>query len=74
MDGSPLAHELDRARTAGTLEAVRLATRRRHPPVRATVLPHLSDDDVRARLAAAESGADWRAPASQPSLFAAVGS
>jgi len=29
---------------------------------------------ARARLAAAESGADWRAPASQPSLFAAVGS
>jgi hypothetical protein len=50
MDGSPLAHELELARTAGTLEAVRLATRRRHPPVRATVLPHLSDDDVRARL------------------------
>ena len=49
MDGSPLAHELDRARTAGTLEAVRLC-RRRHPPVRATVLPQLSDDDVRAQL------------------------
>ena len=49
MDGSPLSHELELARTAGTLEAVRLATRRRHPPVRATVLPHLSDDDVRAR-------------------------
>jgi len=49
MDGSPLSHELELARTAGTLEAVRLA-RRRHPPVRATVLPHLSDDDVRARL------------------------
>ena len=47
---SALSHELDRARTAGTLEAVRLATRRRHSPVRATVLPHLSDDDVRARL------------------------
>lgn len=46
---SALSHELDRARTAGTLEAVRLATRRRHPPVRATVLPALSDDDVRAR-------------------------
>ena len=29
---------------------------------------------ARARCAAAESGADWRAPASQPSLFAAVGS
>ena len=29
---------------------------------------------TRARLAAAETGADWRAPASQPSLFAAVGS
>ena len=50
MDGSPLSHELELARTAGTLEAVRLATRRRHPPVRATVLPHLSDDDVRARV------------------------
>ena len=47
---SALSHELELARTAGTLEAVRLATRRRHPPVRATVLPHLSDDDVRARL------------------------
>ena len=47
---SALSHELDRAREQGTLEAVRLATRRRHPPVRATVLPHLSDDDVRARL------------------------
>ena len=46
---SPLSHELDRARTAGTLEAVRLCSRRRHPPVRATVLPALSDDDVRAR-------------------------
>ena len=46
---SALAHELDRAREQGTLEVVRLA-RRRHPPVRATVLPHLSDDDVRARL------------------------
>ena len=46
---SALAHELDRAREHGTLEVVRLA-RRRHPPVRATVLPHLSDDDVRARL------------------------
>ena len=55
MDGSTtfpsaLAHELDRAREEGTLEAVHLATRRRHPPVRATVLPALSDDDVRARL------------------------
>ena len=49
MDGSPLAHELGRAREQGTLEVVRLA-RRRHPPVRATVLPPLSDDDVRARL------------------------
>ncbi len=29
---------------------------------------------TRARLAAAEAGTDWRAPASQPSLFAAVGS
>ena len=29
---------------------------------------------ARARCAAAETGADWRAPASQPSLFAAVGS
>jgi site-specific DNA-methyltransferase (adenine-specific) len=29
---------------------------------------------ARARLAAAEAGTDWRAPASQPSLFAAVGS
>ena len=46
---SALSHELELARTAGTLEAVRLATRRRHPPVRATVLPALSDDDVRAR-------------------------
>ena len=45
-----LAHELDRARTEGTLEAVRLATRRRHPPVRATVLPALSDGDVRGAL------------------------
>ena len=44
-----LSHELELARTSGTLEVVRLA-RRRHPPVRATVLPHLSDDDVRARL------------------------
>ena len=35
---SALSHELDRAREQGTLEAVRLATRRRHPPVRATVL------------------------------------
>ena len=49
MDGSPLSHELELARAEGTLEAVRLATRRRHPPVRATVLPQLSDDDVRAR-------------------------
>ena len=47
---SALSHELELAREQGTLEAVRLATRRRHPPVRATVLPHLSDDDVRARL------------------------
>lgn len=47
---SALSHELELARTAGTLEAVRLATRRRHPAVRATVLPQLSDDDVRARL------------------------
>lgn len=46
---SPLSHELELARTAGTLEAVRLASRRRHPPVRATVLPALSDADVRAR-------------------------
>ena len=43
---SALSHELELARTAGTLEAVRLCSRR-HPPVRATVLPHLSDDDVR---------------------------
>jgi hypothetical protein len=49
MDGSPLAHELELARTAGTLEVVRLCRRRRHPAVRATVLPELSDDDVRAR-------------------------
>lgn len=47
---SALSHELDRARTEGTLEAVRLCSRRRHPPVRATVLPALSGDDVRARL------------------------
>lgn len=47
-----LAHELDAARAEGTLEAVRLATRRRHPPVRATVLPLLSDGDVRGRLEA----------------------
>ena len=46
---SALSHELELARTAGTLEAVRLCSRR-HPPVRATVLPALSDDDVRARL------------------------
>ena len=52
MDGSPLAHELELARTEGTLEAVRLATRRRHPPVRATVLPALSDTDVRGALQA----------------------
>ena len=45
---SALSHEFDRAREQGTLEVVRLA-RRRHPPVRATVLPHLSDADVRAR-------------------------
>ena len=47
---SALSHELELARTAGTLEAVRLCSRRRHPPVRATVLPQLSDDDVRAQL------------------------
>jgi len=46
---SALSHELELAREQGTLEVARLA-RRRHPPVRATVLPHLSDDDVRARL------------------------
>ena len=28
---SPLSHELELARTAGTLETVRLASRRRHP-------------------------------------------
>lgn len=38
LTGSPLASEIDEARTQGTLEVVRLA-RRRRPPVRATVLP-----------------------------------
>lgn len=38
LDNSTLAHELDAAREQGTLEVVRLA-RRRHAPVRATVLP-----------------------------------
>jgi len=60
MDGSPLADLLDAARTEGTLDVVRLATRRRHPPVRATVLPELSDEDVRARLTArAEEEMAW---------------
>ena len=61
LDNSALAHELDAAREQGTLEAVRLATRRRHPPVRATVLPARSDDDVRARAQsrAVEEMARW---------------
>ena len=60
MDGSPLAHELDAARTAGTLEVVRLCSRRRHPSVRATVLPELSDDDVRTHLRVrAEEEMSW---------------
>lgn len=48
---SPLAHELELARTEGTLEVVRLVTRRRSG-VRTTVLPELSDADVRAHLRA----------------------
>lgn len=50
---SALAHELDLAREEGTLEVVRLA-RRRHAPVRATVLP-----GALARLSAEGEMVDW---------------
>lgn len=64
---SPLAHELELARTAGTLEVVRL-TRRRHPTVRAVVLPQLSDGDVRDRLKvrAVEEMAWWMDAQGEP--------
>lgn len=72
MDGahgrdSALAHELDRAREEGTLEVVRLC-RRRHPPVRATVLPDLFDGDVRDRLKvrAVEEMAWWMDAQGEP--------
>lgn len=53
LDNSALAHELDAAREQGTLEVVRLA-RRRHAPVRATVLP-----GAIAMLCAEGEMADW---------------
>jgi hypothetical protein len=56
LHNSPLGAELDAAREQGTLEVVRLA-RRRHAPVRATVLPGATR--ALAVLCAEGEMADW---------------